>query len=134
MSAMAKAFFDTNILLYLLSDDSRANRAEQVLQNGGEISIQVLNEFASVAARKMRMTIAEIRDFSDSIKVVCNVCPLTIETHELGLDIAQRYGFSIYDALIVAAALLAGCDTLYTEDLQNGQSIDGRLTVINPFV
>lgn len=134
MSVVAKLFFDTNILLNLLSDDVRADRAEEIIGNGGEISTQVLNEFASVASRKLAMSFPEIRDFSRSIRGVCNVSPLTIDTHELGLEIAQRYGFSIYDSLIVAAALLAGCDILYSEDMQDSQSIDGKLTIRNPFL
>ena len=133
MSGMAKAFFDTNVLLYLLAGDARANRAEEILGGGGEISIQVLNEFASVASRKLGMSFPEIRDISRSVRGVCNVSPLTLDTHELGLEIAERYGFSIYDALIVAAALLAGCDTLYSEDMQNNRRIDGKLTIKNPF-
>lgn len=67
------------------------------------------------------------------MRAVCAIVPLALETHDLGLQIAERYGFSIYDALIVAAALRAGCRTLYSEDLQDGQTIDGRLVVRNPF-
>ena len=133
MSGMVKPFFDTNVLLYLLSDDARADRAEEILGGGGEISIHVLNEFASVASRKLGMSFAEIRDFSRAVRGMCNVIGLTLDTHELGLEIAERYGFSIYDALIVAAALLAGCDTLYSEDMQHNQEIDGKLTIRNPF-
>ncbi|MCB1823653.1 MAG: PIN domain-containing protein [Candidatus Competibacteraceae bacterium] len=129
-----ESFFDTNILLYLLSGDSdKADRAEAVLAQGGTISVQVLNEFAAVAERKLGFSYSEIREVLEPIRVVCAVMPLTLETHELGLHLAERYRFSLYDALIVAAALLAGCRTLYSEDLQNGQTIDGRLVVRNPF-
>ena len=92
----------------------------------------VLNEFASVASRKLAMTIPEIREILSTIRAVCIVKPLDIDTHELGLDMAERYGFSIYDGLIVAAAMRAGCSILYTEDLRQGQVID-QLTVRNPF-
>ncbi len=129
-----ESFFDTNILLYLLSgENDKADRAEAVLAQGGTISVQVLNEFAAVATRKIGLSYAEIREVLEPIRAVCAVVPLALETHELGLHIAERYRFSIYDALIVAAALLAGCGTLYSEDLQDGQSIDGRLVVRNPF-
>ncbi len=129
-----ETFFDTNILLYLLSADiAKADRAEAVLAQGGTISVQVLNEFAAVATRKLGLSYSEIREVLEPIRAVCAVVPLALETHELGLHIAERYRFSIYDALIVAAALLAGCGTLYSEDLQDGQSIDGRLVVRNPF-
>ncbi|MEI2804376.1 MAG: PIN domain-containing protein [Albidovulum sp.] len=128
------SFFDTNVLLYLLSGDAaKADRAEAVLARGGILSVQVLNEFASVAARKLGLSYSEIREVLEPVRAVCAVVPVTLETHDLGLQIAERYGFSLYDALIVAAALLAGCATLYSEDLQDGQTIDGRLVVRNPF-
>lgn len=130
----AKPFFDTNILLYLLSGDSdKADRAEAVLAKGGVISVQVLNEFASVASRKLNMSYSEIRDALTIIRRVCKVESMTLQTHELGLQIAERYGFSVYDSLIIAAALIAECGTLYSEDLQNGQVINGRLVIQNPF-
>lgn len=131
---MTKGFFDTNVLLYLLSaDGEKADRAEEVLAPGGTISVQVLNEFAAVARRKLGMPIGEIRDFLSDIRRICHVVSLDADTHDSALDVAERYGFGIYDALIVAAALGAGCDTLYTEDLQDGQRIENALTVRNPF-
>jgi len=127
------SFFDTNVLLYLLSNEAaKADRAEALLAGGGVISVQVLNEFVSVAVRKLAMTIAEVREILSTIRKICMIAPLDIETHELGLDMAERYGFSIYDGLIVAAAVRAGCTTLYTEDLQQGQVID-QLSIQNPF-
>ncbi len=129
----AESFFDTNVLLYLLSNDSaKADRAEALLAAGGVISVQVLNEFVSVASRKLAMPIPEIREILSTIRTVCIVNPLDIETHELGLDLAERYGFSIYDGLIVAAALHARCTVLYTEDLQQGQVIN-QMVIRNPF-
>jgi predicted nucleic acid-binding protein len=131
---VADRFFDTNVLLYLLSaDPSRANRAEEVLAAGGIISVQVLNEFSSVAMRKLRMTVAEVREVLEPIMALCEVVPLTVQIHQRGLHLAERYGFSFYDASIVAAALESGCMTLYSEDLQDGQVIDRSLAVSNPF-
>ena len=130
----ADSFFDTNVLLYLLSKDAaKADRAEALLASGGVVNVQVLNEFASVASRKLAMTIAKIREILSTIRTACAVMPLDIETHDLGLDIAERHRFSIYDALIVAAAVRAGCAILYTEDLQQGQVIE-KLQIRNPFV
>ena len=130
----ADSFFDTNVLLYLLSKDAtKADRSEVLLASGGVVSVQVLHEFASVASRKLAMTIAEIREILSTIRAACAVIPLDIETHDLGLDIAERHRFSIYDALIVAAAVRAGCAILYTEDLQQGQVIE-KLQIRNPFV
>lgn len=131
---MAKVFFDTNVLLYLLSaDTAKADRAEDLLALGGTIGVQVLNEFVSVATRKLGMSHAEIHDVLEPIRAICAVMPLTLDLHDHALGLSERYGFSIYDALIVTAALAADCDTLFTEDLQDGQVIDGRLTIANPF-
>lgn len=130
----AERFFDTNVLLYLLSaDQDKADRAEAALAAGGSVSIQVLNEFASVASRKLGMPIPEIREALAVIRAVCRVEPMSEDTHDLGLKVAERYGLSVYDSMIVASALLAGCKSLLTEDLQDGQTFDGRLKVRNPF-
>jgi predicted nucleic acid-binding protein len=133
MSA-ADTFFDTNVLLYLLSDDTaKGDRAEQLLAGGGSISVQVLNEFAAVAAGKFAIEITKIREILSAIRLVCSVKPLEVETHELGLELAERYRYSVYDSMILAAALRAGCSTLFSEDYQDGQTIEG-LTIRNPFV
>jgi predicted nucleic acid-binding protein len=129
-----KAFFDTNVLLYLLSgDEVKADRAEELLASGGVISVQVLNEFAAVASRKLAMSWPEIREVLSQVRAVCTVEPLSIDTHDRGLLLAERYALSTYDAMIVASALLAECTTLYSEDLHDGQRIDRRLVVRNPF-
>ena len=129
-----EAFFDTNVLLYLLSaDTAKADRAEELLATGGTISVQVLNEFVAVASRKLRMSWIEVHEVLAQIRAVCAVQPVTIETHDRAMRIAQRHGSSIYDSLIVSAALAAGCKTLYSEDLQVGQVIERQLTIRNPF-
>lgn len=126
-------FFDTNVLLYLLSKDAvKADRAETLIASGGVISVQVLNEFTAVASRKLAMTIPEIREILSTVRAFCIVKAIEIETHEFALDIAERSGFSIYDALIVAAATRAGCAILYSEDMQHEQEID-KVTIRNPF-
>lgn len=131
---MRPAFFDTSVLLYLLSEDQRkADRTEALVAAGGVVSVQVLNEFASVALRKLGMALPDVRDVLTTIRAACTVRPLDVETHELGLDIVGRYRFALYDSMIIAAAARADCATLYAEDLQHGQSI-GRLTIRNPFL
>ena len=133
MSA-AEQFFDSNVLLYLLSgDDAKADKAEEVISQGGHISVQVLNEFASVATRKLKLTHAEVREVLAPVRAICNVNPLTEETHDLGLQISERYQLSIYDAMIAASALAAGCKMLLSEDMQDGQIIDRKLRIRNPF-
>lgn len=130
-----KVFFDTNVLIYAVAqNDPRGPRAEALLAAGGAVGVQVLNEFVSVARRKMRMPWKDLTEALDAIRVLCpSPAPITISTHEAALTIAENYGYEIYDALIVAAALEAGCATLYSEDLQDRQLIDGKLTIRNPF-
>jgi predicted nucleic acid-binding protein len=133
MSA-AEVFYDTNVVLYLLSEDAaKADRAEELIASGGRVSVQVLNEIAAVAFRKLGMGWADIGEILAQVRAVCPVEPLAIETHERGLAIASRYGLNVYDAMIVASALLAGCKLLYSEDLQHGQVFERQVTVRNPF-
>ena len=132
-SAMSK-FFDSNILLYLVEfSDPRRKEAKKLVQIGGIISVQVLNEFADVARRKFKMSIEEISDVLKAVRESCDVVSLTLPTHERALEIASSFNVGIYDANIVAAAELAGCDVLYTEDLNNGQRF-GSVTIVNPFI
>lgn len=130
----AERFVDTNVLLYLLAGDAKkADRAEAALASGGIVSVQVLNEFAAVASRKLGMPIPEIREVLEAVRAACDVVPLSERTHELGLQMAEKYGLSIYDAMIVAAALLAECRVLVSEDMQHGQVLEGLLTIRSPF-
>lgn len=130
----AEPFFDTNVVLYLLSaDTAKANRSETLLAEGGVVSVQVLNEIASVARRKLAMAWSDVNDVLAQVRAVCRVEALTVETHERGLGLAERHNLSIYDAMILASALGAGCSVIYTEDLQNGQEVDDKLTILNPF-
>jgi len=131
----ADSFLDTNVLLYLLSEDAeKADRVEELLLRPNVISVQVLNEFAVVATRKLALSFEEVREVLETIRAACGVEPLTVETHDRGLEVAERLRLSIYDAMIVASALKAGCRTLYTEDLQHHQLISRQLRVVNPFV
>jgi len=131
---MPGSFFDTNVLVYLASGDvAKADRAEATLAKGGSISVQVLNELANVARRKMQMSWDETHAFLNMLRGLLTVHPLTVETHETGLRLAERYGLSIYDSMIAASALDAGCDTLWSEDMQHGMKLDEGLRIANPF-
>ena len=128
------AFFDTNVPLYLFAGGAaKASRAEDLLAEGGTVSVQVLNEIANVARRKMLLSWTETREFLSTVRGLLGVGDLTAMVHQTGLAVAERHGFSIYDAMIVAAALHADCDTLWSEDMHDGLLIDGRLRVLNPF-
>jgi predicted nucleic acid-binding protein len=131
----AKTFFDTNVLIYAVGqDDPRSAQAEELLASGGVVSVQILNEFASVARRKILMSWSDVTEALDAFRVLCpSPLPITVEMHLAALKIAEQHGYNIYDALVVSAALEAGCATLYSEDLHDGQTIDGQLTIRNPF-
>jgi predicted nucleic acid-binding protein len=131
---MPASFFDTNVLVYIASGDSaKADRAEAAIAAGGVISVQVLNELANVARRKMQLSWTETHALLTTLRGLLTVHPLTLETHEIGLELAERYGFSMYDAMIAASALHAGCDTLWSEDMQHDMVVDEGLRIVNPF-
>jgi predicted nucleic acid-binding protein len=131
---MPASFFDSNVILYIASGDhAKADRAEAAVAAGGAISVQVLNELTSVARRKMQMSWTETRAFLNMLRALLTVHPLTVEIHETGLKLAERYGLSTYDAMIAASALHAGCDTLWSEDMQHGMALAEGLRIVNPF-
>ncbi|MGF9759473.1 PIN domain-containing protein [Microvirga sp. 0TCS3.31] len=121
------------MLCLLSGDTSNANRVEALLVQGGTISVQVLNEAVNVMTKKLNMGLDEVCDVLAGIRYACDVQPVTIETHDQALAITRRSGFSIDDSGIVAAAAGAGCTTLYSEDLHDGQRIGPDLTITNPF-
>jgi predicted nucleic acid-binding protein len=127
------AFLDTNILIYLLAAESpKVKVAREVVASGGVISVQVLNEFARVAQRKHSLEWAEISDYLSGFRESLQVEPLTVATQSRAVEIASAHRLGIYDANILAAAELAGCRIVYSEDMQHGQRI-GDLTIRNPF-
>lgn len=131
---MRRIFLDTNIFVYAFSRDPRSAIAEDLLAKGGEISVQVLNEFANVARRKLGFSWAEVSEAIGAIRTLSRaIHPIDLETHATAIRVASRYGLSFNDALIISSALLAKCDVLYTEDLQDALSIEGKLRIENPF-
>jgi predicted nucleic acid-binding protein len=132
MSA-TEAFFDTNVVVYFASTDAaKAKRSGDLLRAGGVVSVQVLNEFAAIARRKHTLPWPSIRTVLAAVRSTCTVASLTATTHEFGLALAERYQMNVYDGMIVAAAQLAGCRVLYSEDMHDGLVID-KLTIRNPY-
>lgn len=129
-----RPFFDTNVLVYALhAADSRNKTAQSLLASGGITSVQSLNEFVSVVRRKLGMPWPEVLEAIAAIETLCpSPQAITLKTHKRALQIAERYGYRIFDSLILASAFEAGCRTLYSEDLQDGQAIEG-LMIRNPF-
>ena len=131
----AGPFLDSNILVYAYSDDSRAGIAQSICERPHTLSIQSLNEFANVARRKLRHNWDEITENLIAIVDLAeSIVPLSFDLHQTGIALADRYKLQVYDGMIVAAALEAGCDTFYSEDMHDGLVIEDCLTIRNPFV
>ena len=130
---MTRPFIDSNVVFYLFSSNAvKADRAESLLQTGGLISVQVLNEVASVCLRKLKMTWKDVDSVLETLKATCEVLPVTLASHEKAVGLAKRFQISLYDANIVATAILCGANTLFSEDMQNDMSME-TVTVVNPF-
>jgi predicted nucleic acid-binding protein len=126
-------FLDTNVLVYALVGDALlAQRSLALLEAGGTVSVQVLNECANTLHRKFSTTWPQVVQVSERIRELCAIVPITEDTHVRGLALAERYRLSVYDGMIVAAAQLAGCTVLYSEDMHDGLVIE-RLTIRNPY-
>lgn len=131
---MPADFVDSNVVIYLATGEkTKRLRAREVVTAGMTISIQVLNEVVYVYRRKYGLDWKTLREFVDDLLPFTTIELTTLATHHLGLRLAERYQFSTWDAMIVAAALEAGCETLWSEDLHDGLLVDGRLCIRNPF-
>ncbi len=133
MQRMSGEFADTNVILYLLDDGPKADRAEAILARAPRISVQVLNEALVNCRRKARLSWWDAAAFLSGIEAVCPVENLTAETHQVGRALAEKHQLSVYDAMIVSAALIAGCTTLWSEDMQDGMLVEDQLRIVNPF-
>jgi len=129
-----RAFFDTNVLIYAFAkDDPRTEAVEELLARGGVLGVQTLNEFVVLAVRQLAMPWQEVLQALGELRILCpSPRPITVETHDTAVRIAGQYRYPIHDSLVIATALEASCSTLYTEDMQDGQVIEG-LTIQNPF-
>ena len=135
-----RAFIDTNALIYWVDDSTRADTVEKLLAGDSVISVQVLNEFANVLRRKRAMPLADVKVLCDTLIDTCEVHDLSVRTHQAALALMAKYSLSLFDANIVAAAILSGCEVLYSEDMQDGLNIrlsapgsTSTLSIRNPF-
>ncbi|MFS8047836.1 PIN domain-containing protein [Rhizobium sp. BR 314] len=127
-------FLDTNVLLYAFMEGERAEKAQTLLAQPFAISAQALNEFANVARKKLNMSWPDIREAIDALVALSGtIIPVSEKITFAGLELTQRYQLSFYDATMLAAAIEAGCERFYSEDLHGGLIVEKRLTVINPF-
>lgn len=129
----AETFIDTNVLVHFTGSDERALAAETLVAGGGTISVQVLNELTLVWRRKYDYSWNLVRETLWSLRTLLEVSPVVVDTHVLGLSIAERYQLQIYDSLLLASALLADCETFLSEDLHDGLVVEGQLIIRNPF-
>lgn len=131
-----RVFLDTNVLVYAYSNDDPVKRVkalEVCLLDDAWISTQVLIEFINTFRRKFG---SAWTDLEASLEELTQNYPLHVNTATTvseALRLANRYQLSWFDSLIVAAALECGCETLFSEDLNEGLVVDGKLTVVNPF-
>lgn len=132
------AFVDTNVWVYALTtaDQPRQQLAAALLHSldAPWINGQVLRELGRVLLQKHGIEEAAFRQIVPVMMQSCRMAVDRTATILLASDLRDRYKLAYWDSLIVAAALDAGCDTLYSEDMQHGQVIENRLTVLNPFV
>jgi len=131
-----KVFFDTNIIVYATFNDGndKTSKARMAIKEFPPIvSTQVLNELSSVFFRKHGFSSLQIHEIIDTVCDVSTVCPITVDTIHSAIDISDRYGFSYYDSLILATALENNCNKVYSEDMKDGQNIEGKIEIVNPF-
>lgn len=129
-------FLDTNVILYALdaSDANRANVSRRLIAARPVISTQVLGETASVMLRKLQIPSDQVQAHLRLLERRCLVTVTAPPEYFRAVALHERYGFSFWDCLVIAAALSAECPILYTEDLQDNQTLEGRLRVLNPFM
>jgi len=132
-----RAFIDSNIWLYAhdrspLAVDKRQRSIALIVGVLPVISIQVVNEVCNNLFRKMKFTKLEVDDAVDFMRQVSVLQPITWSTYPEASMLHTRYSLSFYDSLVVAAALQAGVDTLYSEDMQHGLVVDNQLEIVNP--
>lgn len=128
-------FADTNVIVYAVGKDS-AHRAiaRQIITDGVIVSAQVINETVSVLTRKQNASLVVAHEIAGSLLDLCDTVPVDAQTIRKAIELASRYQLSHWDSLIVSAAILAGCEILYSQDMQHGQVIDKRLKIVNPFI
>ena len=131
-----RGFLDTNVFVYTQSKIEPAKRDIALMALDKYqccTSTQVFSEISNVMIKKFKMPIVGVKQLLAAINGHCQVNVVTYETVQKALDLKDRYGYSYYDSLIWAAAILSDCDYVFSEDLQDGQRIDDKMEIINIF-
>ena len=135
MTVEVTCFVDTNVLIYALdATDPKSAIAERLIEHRPTLSVQVINEVVSVQTKKLRRPMRDALNVAAYLMQRCQVVALTVADIELSHKLITDHNFSMWDSLIVASALNANCITLYSEDMQHGQIVHGKLTIQNPFL
>ncbi len=132
-----RAFFDTNVLIYSYADSESVKQeiSRNAINNASDciVSTQILNEINNVMTRKWRMPYEAIKAVQTDIRFICKLVYITEDIIDKAIGLHFRYGFSYFDCLMLSSALDSDCEIIYTEDMNNGQVIDEKLKIINPF-
>ena len=129
-----RAFIDTNILLYLYTQDEghkKLNCEKMLFDYDWVISIQVINEFSNIMIRKLSADINEIKNIIEDIIKNFEICEISTETVFKALDLKNKYKYSYYDSLILSSAIENGCKVTFSEDMHDNQKVE-TTTIINP--
>ncbi len=128
-------FADTNIVVYAVGHHSaQRTRAMAILAESVTVSSQVINETVNVLARKQGVDLGIAHEVAENLLEICQVVAVDSQTIRKAISLVRLYQLSHWDSLIVAAALLSGCGTLYSQDMQHGQVFERQLKVVNPFI
>ena len=133
---MIKTALDSNIILYIHDNDDREKQetAKSLLAQRPLVSVQVISEYLNVMKRSFPVSKTELMDFCSEWMIGCTIHPISITTLQTAKRLIKRYDFQIFDSIIVASALEAGCKVLYSEDMQHNLLVEKQLTIINPFI
>jgi len=131
-----RAFIDTNIFIYLYSAKEPKKRnicIDELDKHERVASIQILNETANVFRKKFNWSAEKIQVHLDNIEKFCLINRVERTTIDSALKLSEKYKYSYYDCLMLASALESGCDIILSEDMSDGQMIESKLKIVNPF-
>jgi len=128
-------FVDTNLWIYLFfiskntADIEKRLKIKALIKECSNITIstQVMNELSNVCLKKYQLNIESVETYLRELSTIVQIHILGAQTSFFALNLLKKYKFSFYDSLIVASALEANCETLFSEDMQHGQIMDSRL-------
>ena len=127
---------DTNILVYCHSNDepNKQKIAMGLFNEKPIVSTQVLSEYINVTKRKLKLPKEEIMDVCLQNIEMCTLQPVSFATLKSARSLMSKYDFQLFDSIVIASALEANCEILFSEDLHHGLLVENRMKLVNPFV